>query len=290
MKERSLVFFTIFSQAAVGTFLATLILQIAHRFRPQTSSENAFAIFNLSTYLLMVCFALMGISLLISFAHLGAPRRAVRAIRNTNRSWLSREILFGLLFLAFTGLAVLSFLLPALLSTSMLTSLLGGRFCGLALIYSMARVYMQKTVPGWNTPRTLLTFSLTALSLGCLVTALGLSLTVPTGDAWAPLTALQFGRAAALWLTLQLTLSIFLQPHPLPENAVRPGQRRVSPLPSTHPGWEAFFSLLAAISALLPALLVGTAWPFYLVSLCLAFVSESIARREFYLSYWRFGI
>jgi DMSO reductase anchor subunit len=289
MKERSLVFFTLFSQAAVGTFLATLVLQITHRFRPQTSSENAFAIFNLSTYLLMVCFALMGISLLISFTHLGAPWRAMRAIRNTNRSWLSREILFGLLFLAFTGLAVLSFLLPTLLSTSMLTSLAGGLICGLALIYSMARVYMQKTVPGWNTPHTLLTFCLTALSLGLLITALGLSLTVPTEDAWAQLTALQFGRAAALSLALQVALSVF-QPRPLPENAVRPGQRRVSPSLSAHTGWRTLICLLAAISALLPALLAGSSWPFYLISLCLAFVGQSMARQQFYLSYWRLGI
>ena len=99
-----------------------------------------------------------------------------------------------------------------------------------------------------------------------------------------------FGRGAALWLALQLTLSFFLQPRPLPENAIRPGQRRVSLAMGTHPGWGALLCLLAAINALLPALRVGTGWPFYLVSLCLAFVGESIARRQFYLSYWRFGI
>ncbi|MCU0485808.1 MAG: dimethyl sulfoxide reductase anchor subunit [Anaerolineales bacterium] len=290
MKERSLVIFTLSSQAAVGIFCATGLLQILHALRAAENPTPGWSIYMLSMLLLGLCFLLMSLSLVVSQSHLGAPARAWRAARNFSTSWLSREIVFGLLFTGFAGLSALSFLFPYQLSATVFTSLIGGLVCGLTFLYSMGRVYMQRTVPGWNTRRTLLTFCLTAASIGLLVTALGLALANRDGEAWIRATALQFGRGAALMLALQVCLHLFYKRRTPPTNPVDPGQRRASPQPGTLPTWGMLSSLLAAVFALLPTLLNSSAWLMYAISLSLALLGEAIARRQFYLSYWRLGI
>ena len=102
--------------------------------------------------------ACLGIGGFFSFAHLGAKRNAWRAPFHLKKSWLSREILFVGLF----GAGWLAgFVLPEM---KWVTSLLG-----VGLIYSMAKVYQLRTMPAWNTWRTMAGFFVTSVLLGQLL-------------------------------------------------------------------------------------------------------------------------
>jgi DMSO reductase anchor subunit len=41
--------------------------------------------------------------------------------------------------------------------------------CGLIALYSMQRVYQLRSIPGWNTNRTLFEFGLSSIVLGCFL-------------------------------------------------------------------------------------------------------------------------
>ncbi|MFZ5910372.1 MAG: DmsC/YnfH family molybdoenzyme membrane anchor subunit [Chloroflexota bacterium] len=134
-----------------------------------------------SLHLLAIGF-LLGLGGLASFLHLGTKKNAWRAVIHLKKSWLSREVLaFGLF-----GAAWLAWMLERcspnteawtlpntenwILNTdywSLPTALLG-----LALVFSMARVYHLHAISGWNTWRTEAAFFLSAGTLGALGTAL----------------------------------------------------------------------------------------------------------------------
>ena len=108
----------------------------------------------------------LALAMLASFSHLGTRHNAWRAVFHLRKSWLSREILFSLLFgaawLAVT-LAVL-FLPRAAILLGSVASILG-----LGLLYSMAQVYHLRAVPAWNTWHTDAGFLASALLLGSLM-------------------------------------------------------------------------------------------------------------------------
>ncbi len=147
--EAPLVAFTLLAQMAVGCYWAMLWLLADVRLQL------------LPMLLTGLC---LGAAMLASFAHLGTKRNAWRVLNNLHKSWLSREILFSLLFgagwLASLAAAVLRADVPIL---SALTAVLG-----LLLIYSMSRVYHLRTVPAWNTWRTNARFFLSTAQLGVL--------------------------------------------------------------------------------------------------------------------------
>ncbi len=171
MKERSLIAFTLLSQMAVGAlwslgWLRTWWAQQAGIAVADTLVDQA----------LLVVVPAMVLSLLASFFHLGTPLNAWRAVANLRSSWLSREILFALLFTGASGLfAGLQWLdLGASVARDVMIWL--AALLGLALIYSMANTYRLRTVPAWNTWFTLTSFFTTALLLGEL--AVGAALVV----------------------------------------------------------------------------------------------------------------
>ncbi len=146
--EAPLVAFTLLVQAAVGGLWATLLLsQGARQWLPML--------------LVGLC---LGAGMLMSFAHLGTKRNAWRVLSHLKKSWLSREILFTLLFGA-GWLATMGSLLLGLnpVLPGAVTGLLG-----LRLIYCMARVYALRSVPAWNSWRTLARFDISAGLLGTL--------------------------------------------------------------------------------------------------------------------------
>jgi DMSO reductase anchor subunit len=69
---------------------------------------------------------------------------------------------------------------------------------GLSLLYSMARVYLLRAVPSWNSWRTPVTFFLSATVLG----ALGINLTSPN-PGWAIVVGLAMSVEMGLMLTAQ---------------------------------------------------------------------------------------
>jgi DMSO reductase anchor subunit len=146
--EAPLVAFTLLAQAAVGGLWAALLLGRGARMLPA----------------LLLAGACLGAAMLMSFAHLGTKRNAWRVLSHLQKSWLSREILFTLLFgagwLATTGSLLLgvNYMVPGVL-----TGLIG-----LWLVHAMARVYALRMVPAWNSDRTQVRFFISAGLLGVL--------------------------------------------------------------------------------------------------------------------------
>lgn len=162
--ELALVIFTIFAQMSVGAFL---VLGGVHFFAARRAGiEEAD---KLSTYALLAIGPVMVVGLIVSFFHLGNPINAPRAILNLQTSWLSREILFGVLF---AGAGFLFALMqwrkwgsPGLRN---IIALVAAVF-GLGLVFSMAMVYYSlPAVPAWNNWATLVSFFATTILLGAV--------------------------------------------------------------------------------------------------------------------------
>ena len=104
---------------------------------------------------------------------------ACRAISNLRTSWLSREILFALLFslsgACFAGLQWLQ------IGASSIQNLLGWLTAafGFALVFCMAKIYTLRTVPVWAASRTQVSFLLTTLLSGVLYVSVVLTLSLP---------------------------------------------------------------------------------------------------------------
>jgi len=161
-KEWPLVGFTLLAQTAVGAFWA---LTAAEAF---FASEGALF---LDSRALLVILILAGAGTLLSLFHLGRPLRAANALANLRSSWLSREILADLVFLA-SGAALWLMETGGFGSAALRTGLMVlGAVSGFALLCTMSRLYMLRTVPVWKGPHTPVSFFLTALFLGPLLAA-----------------------------------------------------------------------------------------------------------------------
>jgi DMSO reductase anchor subunit len=160
MKHFSLVLFTLGSQAAAGAYLVLSGISLLGG----GQAESAL----LTIPRLGILLVLLGLSTAASLLHLGASRRAWRALLNAGSSWLSCEIAgvlaFGALLAGHWLYAVLAGAEQVPGVYTVLVSL-----AALLLLYAMSRAYMLRTAPAWNTPFTLLGFAAAALLLGSLL-------------------------------------------------------------------------------------------------------------------------
>jgi len=170
LSELPLVIFTIIAQMSVGSFV---VLGLIHLFGARTGRG---AIDKVSDPALYAIGPILVLGLLASMTHLGTPIRAINALRHLDSSWLSREILFGLLFAAIGGAFAFSQWFKWL--TPRLRQALAGlaALVGLALIWSMTMVYLLPTVPAWDSWATPARFFATTFLLGSL--AVGAALVV----------------------------------------------------------------------------------------------------------------
>lgn len=162
--DLSLVIFTLLAQMAVGAFL---LLGAVHFFAARAAGIKEAD--KMSDRALLPIGVVLFAGFLASLFHLGDLLNAPRAITHLGSSWLSREILFGVLF-AITGFgfAILQWrkiLSPTIRNViAIITGLLG-----LGLVYTMSMVYFSlPAVPGWNTLATPLWFFATTFLLGAL--------------------------------------------------------------------------------------------------------------------------
>jgi anaerobic dimethyl sulfoxide reductase subunit B (iron-sulfur subunit) len=147
-EEAPLVVFTLLIQMAVGGFWAMLWL-----------------FHGVPQYVPMLGIGLcLGAGMLASFAHLGRKRNAWRVLNHLRKSWLSREILFTILF----GTGWLVILVSMILHTNIFILNWLSAWIGLVLIYGMSRVYLLPAVPVWNSWRTQARFFISAALLGIL--------------------------------------------------------------------------------------------------------------------------
>jgi anaerobic dimethyl sulfoxide reductase subunit C len=163
VREWALVAFTILAQMSVGSFL---ILGIVHFFAARAKGEKPAD--ELSDRALLAIFPVLALGLLASLAHLGNPLNAYRAVTNVGTSWLSREILCGVLF-AVTG-ALFALMQWRKIASSAVRNVIAwvAALIGLVLVYSMSMVYMIPTRPTWDLVTTPLAFFTTTLLLGVL--------------------------------------------------------------------------------------------------------------------------
>ena len=92
-KTWPLIAYTLFAQLSVGLCL----FPVAHQFLSAAGSTTG-AASALSEAAVLVSAACLAVGLLFSFYHLGSPFRAYRALSKIQSSWLSREILFSVIF------------------------------------------------------------------------------------------------------------------------------------------------------------------------------------------------
>lgn len=162
--ELSLVIFTVAAQMSVGAFL---VLGVVNLFATRyASAEEAD---KLSDYALLAIGPVLVFGLIMSVFHLGNPLNAPRSIMHLSTSWLSREILFGILFAGFGFLfAIMQWRKIGGIVQRKMIGLLVAIF-GILLVYSMAMVYyVLESVPVWSTLSTPISFFATTVLLGAM--------------------------------------------------------------------------------------------------------------------------
>lgn len=165
-REWALIAFTILAQMSVGAFL---VLGVVHHFaKRKAGAEEAD---RLSDRALIAIFVTLGLGMLASVFHLGSPFAAPRAVSNIATSWLSREILSGVLF-ALLGVifAAMQWFKIGSISVRNIVAW-AASLVGLVLVFSMAKVYMIPVQPAWNTIATPIAFFVTTLLLGSMALA-----------------------------------------------------------------------------------------------------------------------
>jgi anaerobic dimethyl sulfoxide reductase subunit C (anchor subunit) len=163
VREWALITFTILAQMSVGSFI---VLGVVHFFAQKKSGEQQAN--ELSDRALLAIFPVLGLGLLASLLHLGNPLNAYKAVTNLGSSWLSREILCGVLF-AVVGFAFALMQWRKIGSFALRNAVAWiASAIGVVLVFSMAMVYMIPTRPSWNAVTTPISFYVTTLLLGVL--------------------------------------------------------------------------------------------------------------------------
>lgn len=153
IKEWPLVFFTLISSVLVGWFFGLA--------------------FNNNTEELRYVYVLLGlIGMAISTLHLGKPMRAYRSIFNLRTSWLSREILFFILFLGSSVIALFVDDFKPLLFIALVLGVL--LLISIEFVYTVADKKYSTLIHSANTLLTALTFgflitNLNTIAVGLLV-------------------------------------------------------------------------------------------------------------------------
>lgn len=171
--ELPLVVFTVIAQMSAGSFVVLGLIHVIGFRTPPAVMDRV------SDPALFAIGPLLVLGLAASTLHLGSPLRAPNALRHLQSSWLSREILVGMLFLglgaAFAACQWRKWLTARLRQVLAVATAV----VGLVLVYCISRVYSLRTVPAWDTWHTIIRFYTTAFLLGFL--AVGVALVVAAG-------------------------------------------------------------------------------------------------------------
>jgi anaerobic dimethyl sulfoxide reductase subunit B len=251
--EIPLIIFTLLIQMAIGTYGAIFMIFWGYSDK-QIAGQITFV------PLLAVGTAII-VALIISIFHLGTPKNAWRALNHLRKSWLSREILFTSSFAGLwvfhTGIRIFhigTFSLETVLSAITF-------MCGLAALYCMQRIYQLRSMPAWNSGRTLLEFMISTIGLGCFLTGNLLPRNLPSGImVWIALVGIVFFSAAIL-----VTIS-----------SANPGNKSLII-------WRAGLILAGLLGAVILSI-----WPFeagvgsWFLVFIIAMAEEAIGRWQFY--------
>lgn len=161
--EWALIAFTILTQMSVGSLV---VLEIVHFFAVKKAGMEEAD--RLSDRAVLAIVVVMGLALVASLFHLGNPLNAPRAVTHLATSWLSREILTGVIF---AGLIVIfAFIQWRKIGSMLLRNVFAWitAIVGLVLVFFESKIYMIPAEPAWNTLATPISFYATTFLLGCL--------------------------------------------------------------------------------------------------------------------------
>ena len=159
--EWSLIFFTVLAQTAVGGYLL-----IGARALVLSHDEEKLNSYKIPMFIL---WALMGLGFMFSTTHLGSPLRAFNAFNQLGSAWLSNEVFFGAAFFAVGGLQWLLSVAKKGGLAIQKALMVGAMGLGIIFMYAMINVYMINTVPTWNNIYTPLSFIMTMVVGGLLL-------------------------------------------------------------------------------------------------------------------------
>ncbi|MEZ8377451.1 dimethyl sulfoxide reductase anchor subunit family protein [Vibrio splendidus] len=159
--EWSLIFFTVLAQTAVGGYLliGARALVLGH-------DEEKLNSYKVPMFIL---WALMGLGFMFSTTHLGSPLRAFNAFNQLGSAWLSNEVFFGAAFFAVGGLQWLLSVLKKGGVAIQKALMVSAMVLGVIFMYAMINVYMINTVPTWDNIYTPLSFIMTMVVGGLLL-------------------------------------------------------------------------------------------------------------------------
>ncbi len=161
--EWALIIYTVVMQMAVGSFV---ILGGVQYFAVRRNGAEEAG--KLTDHALLAIGPVVVFGIIVTLFHLGNPLNAPRTIANFGSSWLSREIVFSVLFSL--GGAVFAFMQWRKLSTSTTRNIVAliTAAVGIVLVFSMSMIYRVSTVPAWDSLATQATFFITTFLLGTL--------------------------------------------------------------------------------------------------------------------------
>lgn len=159
--EWSLIFFTVLAQTAVGGYLL-----VSARALVTGHDEKKINSYKIPMFILWV---LMGLGFLFSTTHLGSPLRALNAFNKLGSAWLSNEVFFGAAFFVVGGLQWLLSVVNKGSAGIQKALMVVAMILGVIFMYAMISVYMIDTVPTWNTIYTPLSFIMTMVIGGLLL-------------------------------------------------------------------------------------------------------------------------
>ncbi len=163
VREWALISFTILAQMSVGSFLVLGAIHLLAQRRAGMEAAD-----RLADRALLAIGPVLVLGMIASLLHLGNPFAAYRAVTNVASSWLSREILFTVLFgVAGASFAFMQWRKMRSFTVRNIVAWIAG-LIGLGLVYSMTQVYMLRTVPVWDSFATPVSFFVTTFLLGAL--------------------------------------------------------------------------------------------------------------------------
>lgn len=161
LREWALPLYTILLQLATGALLTLWVIRLL-----VIREWNAGEVDRLVKRPLLIILFTIACAMLGSHFHLSNPFISFLAILNLRMSWLSREILFTVLFFMTTlTLAALQWFRPGRRKLMTPLGLVAVGF-GLASIYCMSRIYDLPVQAAWNSDLTTVSFYTTTLLLG----------------------------------------------------------------------------------------------------------------------------
>lgn len=161
MHELPLVFFTVFTQSAVGAFILLLIGGILGQIDRQRMAVGLFS-----------AMCLFGVGVLLGIFHVGHPFRALNMLLRVGHSPMSNEIVLSAVFATLGGLGSLGLLLNRG-SASLCKGLVWqAAVVGVGFIFAIPQIYQLPTVVTWRTSYTTVMMILTPMIGGGILAGL----------------------------------------------------------------------------------------------------------------------